>query len=42
VFFKYLREKKLVLALQMIDKLLILNPKENVMIYCVFVIDSLL
>ncbi len=39
VFFKYLSERKIPLALGMIEKLIQLNPKENCIIYDIFLID---
>ncbi len=39
VFFKYLSERKIQLALNMIDKIILLNVKENCIIYDIFLID---
>ena len=39
VFFKYLSERKIRLALNMIDKIILLNIKENCIIYDIYLID---
>lgn len=39
VFFKYLSERKVQLALNMIDKIILLNVNENCIIYDIYLID---
>lgn len=39
VFFKYLSERKIQLALNMIDKIILLNVNENCIIYDIYLID---